>query len=60
MEKQAIIRILKKAVKLPYRYAADLASARYIRKNMKKKNGDKIKVGFLVQMPELWDKQSGV
>ena len=27
---------------------------------MKKKNGDKIKVGFLVQMPELWDKQSGV
>lgn len=56
---------LKKIIKYPlrkaYEYILDLRSVYYLKKNYNKAPHDgKIKVGFIVQMPELWDKQSSV
>lgn len=55
----------KKLVKFPFKKACknilNLRSAFYLKKNFHKVPHDgKIKVGFIVQMPELWGKQSSV
>ncbi len=55
---------IKKAVKYPinkilgFFYSA--RSSYYLKKSLVGKQHDEIKVGFIVQMPELWDKQSSV
>ena len=64
MGKKSIIRLIKRAVKLPYVYTkeslADMNAAKYIKKNLEKKIGKKVKVGFIVQMPAVWDKEVDV
>ena len=64
MGKKSIIRLIKRAVKLPYVYTkeslADMKAAKYIKNNLEKKIGKKVKVGFIVQMPAVWDKEVDV
>lgn len=38
----------------------DLRSYHYLSKNSKKKAENKLRIGFIVQMPEIWDKELDV
>ncbi|WP_028518374.1 CDP-glycerol glycerophosphotransferase family protein [Ruminococcus flavefaciens] len=55
---------LNRIIKVPMKKANDFYNAirsnYYLKKVHRAKNHDTIKVGFIVQMPELWDKQSSV
>ena len=57
------MKVSKKIIKYPYNLTknglSDLRSYHYLSKKSSK-TGHKIKVGFIVQMPELWSKQKSV
>lgn len=58
------ILLTKRIVKAPFRMISNSVlngkAEHYIRKMTETPVKDRIKVGFIVQMPELWDKQSSV
>ncbi len=66
MNKKTIVNIVKRIAKFPVRVIRepflDIRASYYLKKQGPKKcsGSGKIKVGFIVQMPELWDKQSSV
>lgn len=55
---------VKKVIKYPFKAAKhvlmDMRALCYLLKNKKRKSSGRIKVGFIVQMPEIWDKEVAV
>ena len=60
MSQLSIKRIIKYPIKKTVDLIFSIRSNYYLKKNLTRKNHSIIKVGFIVQMPELWDKQSSV
>ena len=61
MSPKRTLNIIKRIVKLPVRFIRepilDIRASYYLKKQSKKKSSGKIKVGFIVQMSEVWDKE---
>lgn len=60
MGNNKVIQTLKAPLRALKNRILDIRAARYLSENKSPKNGDKIKVGFIVQMPEIWSKQKSV
>lgn len=56
-----ILSIINRIARFPFRiirgFALNLRPFYYLKKQSQKKTSGKVKVGFIVQMPELWDKE---
>lgn len=60
MSKLDLINFIKMPIKKVVAYLNNFRSGYYLKKNCVKKKHEIIKVGFIVQMSEIWDKQSSV
>ena len=54
---KSIKKLIKKPVRIIGERVLDLRSAYYIKRNIRAKNTGVIRIGFIVQMAEVWDKE---
>lgn len=54
---KSIKKLIKKPLRIIRDRVMDIRSAYYIKRNIRGKNTDVIRIGFIVQMAEVWDKE---